>query len=129
MKEFLLKLFFGEQYWLIKAIPKEHADKDLLIEIVLFESLIHFVENEDNLQHGRDIAYYVNDMQCGYFDMNDVQKRIEWRQALYDTYNYLKHERKQLEANPNWKICITEVAQKDKKAEETIMKFRDYMWI
>lgn len=38
------------QKWLIKKIPRHWIDKDGLIEMVLFESLKHFVEEEKCLE-------------------------------------------------------------------------------
>jgi hypothetical protein len=128
MKKRLLKWLFGDNAWAAAVLPPTYRDKDEIIRRVLFEALVRYVEDEDDLRIGRDREYYSVELQCNFMTLDEVNKRIAWRQDLYDAYLYIKEGRAKLEADPDWNISITRVEELDQQTMETIVKYSGYMW-
>lgn len=128
IKKSLLKWLFGDNAWAAAVIPKTYRDKDEIIRRVLFEALVRYVEDEDNLDEGRCVDYYSVELQCNYVTLDEVNKRIAWRQELYDAYLYIKEGRAKLEADLDWNISIVRVEELDQKTMETIVKYNSYLW-
>lgn len=129
IKKSLLKWLFGDNAWAAAVIPKTYRDKDEIVRRVLFEALVRYVEDEDNLDEGRCIDYYSVELQCNFMTLDEVNKRIAWRQDLYDAYLYIKEGRAKLEADLDWNISITRVEELDQKTMEAIVKYSGYLWI
>lgn len=127
IKKILLRLLFGENSWAAAAIPKSYCDKDEIIRRILFASLVNFVEDEDDLTQGRDLADYADDLQAEHVTLDEIQKRIEWRQALYEAYQYIKEERPKLEVKSDW-INIYRAKELDNETMKTIVKYNSHMW-
>ena len=128
IKKCLLKWLFGDNDWAAAVIPKTYRDKDEIIRRVLFEALVRYVEDEDNLAEGRCVDYYSVELQCNFVTLDEVNKRIAWRQDLYDAYLYIKETRDKLEADLDWNISITRVEELDQKTLETIVKYHHHLW-
>lgn len=139
-----IKTFFNpRQKWLIKKIPNHWMDKDGLIELVLFECLIHYVEQEVGLQDKLD---WDEELKNGFISEEYVAnvKSIDGR--LREAYDYVKYERPKLQkalddSYPEFDAKGTyeelygetnrleqEICSKDTKAMQTIVELRQYMW-
>jgi len=129
LRKHLLKWLFGDNAWAAEVLPRTYRDKDEIIRRVLFEALVRYVEDEDNLAEGRCVEYYSVELQCNYITLDEVNKRIAWRQELYDAYLYIKEGRSKLEEDLDWKISITRVDELDQKTMEAIVKYSGYLWI
>jgi len=125
----------NQQKWLTDNLKGEWIDKDQIIEIVLFKSLIHYVEKEDGLN---DYAYdFSEGLKQGYVRQDTVDT-IKLRQnELNDAYLYLKNERPALKNQVDeWDgtnivefITLEDLLlDKDTEVMNTIVKYRGYMW-
>jgi len=125
----------NQQKWLTDNLKGEWIDKDQIIEIVLFKSLIHYVEKEDGLN---DYAYdFSEGLEHGYIRQDTVDT-IKLRQnELNDAYLYLKNERPALKNQVDeWDgtnivefITLEDLLlDKDTEVMNTIVKYRGYMW-
>lgn len=86
-KEKLSDYFFPKQKWLYKKFPKQWTDKPEIIRISLFEIVVHFVEEEGELDH---------------FNPDDVldEHKDQWFKfcvELKECYEYIKNERPKLQ--------------------------------
>jgi hypothetical protein len=86
-------LFNPKQKWLTKKIPRTWCDKPELIQSLLFEILVHYVEEEDGLReidHGDAVK-------AGHMSQEFVDEFIETNKQLFDAYHYIKETRPVLE--------------------------------
>ena len=125
----------NQQKWLTDNLKGEWMDKDQIIEIVLFDSLIHYVEKEDGLN---DCAYdFSEELEQGYVRQDTVDTIKLRQKELNDAYLYLKNERPALKnqvdewdgTNIDEFITLEDsFLDKDTELMNTIVKYRGYMW-
>lgn len=125
----------NRQKWLTDKLKGEWMDKDRIIEIVLFESLIHYAEKEDDLVF--DEKGWANERDKGHVrqdTIDEIRKRYE---ELNQAYLYLKNERPALQHQvDNWEGANIEefveleesLLSKDTEIMNTIVKYRGYLW-
>lgn len=139
------------QRWLTSKIPKSWCDKPELIELVLFETLINFVEEEDGC---KDLTYdWSDDIKQGHVSQKYVDDVTATTKELLDAYNYIKTERpvlqqKYLDSLPNttlldlndrlqiiydgdYKEAVAVedyIDSKDRLTLETIVKHYKFLW-
>jgi hypothetical protein len=105
-----IKEFFSpKQRWLIKKIPNHWMDKPELIQLVLFETLIDYVENEEGLKDQFDFS---EDLQAGYIEQEYVDNVKAVDGELRRVYNYIKNERQTLEESYDYRV-YEEMDKKD----------------
>jgi hypothetical protein len=77
--------FRPRQQWLVDKLPRQFCDKVELIPLVMFEMLIHFVEDEEGL----------DGIWGPHYEESDTWKSIREpvRKELEDAYNYIKTDR------------------------------------
>ena len=150
-----IKCFFNpRQKWLIKKIPNHWCDKVDLIRIVLFESLVHYVDSEKCFEilcwgeNEEDFKHYGENWQ------KVVQEKQEEKAKILKCYNYITKQRPQLsidldKAYPEFEIDdmlqvrktinyletygevnrIEALIQKlDKETLSTILELRERLW-
>lgn len=125
----------NQQKWLTDNLKGEWIDKDQIIEIVLFDSLIHYVEKEDGLN---DVCYdFSEELQKGHVRQDTVDAIKLRQKELNDVYFYLKNERPTLKnqvdewvgTNINEFITLEDsLLDKDTELMNTIVKYRGYLW-
>lgn len=125
----------NQQKWLTDNLKGEWIDKDQIIEIVLFDSLIHYVEKEDGLN---DTCYdFSEELQKGHVRQDTVDAIKLRQKELNDVYLYLKNERPTLKNYvDNWNgtnidefITLEDsLLDKDTELMNTIVKYRGYLW-
>jgi hypothetical protein len=125
----------NQQKWLTDNLQGEWIDKDQIIEIVLFDSLIHYVEKEDGLN---DVCYdFSEELQKGHVRQDTVDAIKLRQKELNDVYLYLKNERPTLKNYvDNWNgtnidefITLEDsLLDKDTELMNTIVKYRGYLW-
>jgi hypothetical protein len=125
----------NQQKWLTDNLKGEWIDKDQIIEIVLFKSLIHYVEKEDGLN---DYAYdFSEGLEQGYVRQDTVDTIKLRQKELNDAYIYLKNERPALKNQVDeWDgtnivefIALEDLLlDKDTEVMNTIVKYRGHMW-
>jgi len=139
------------QSWLTRKIPCEWCDKPELIRMILFNILIHYVEEEKGVD---DFLDFQSEVDGGYMSQKqaDAAKRVN--REILDVYTYIKHSRPALDleiqnAMPemvNFKsfICSSradyikiygtvnrlqeQMDQEDNWALSEIVKLREYLW-
>jgi hypothetical protein len=89
--------FSPKSKWLFKKIGNHYCDACGLVDIVLFEILVHFVEVDKGLASIWDDELYADDLEKGYISDDYKKERSEIRNQLYTAYLYIKHERPELE--------------------------------
>jgi hypothetical protein len=118
-------LFSPKQRWLTKKIPNHWMDKPELIQLVLFETLIDYVENEEGLKDQFDFS---EDLQAGYIDQKYIDNVKAVDGELRRVYNYIKNERQTLEENWDSYKDLQELERRDLEAMTTIVKYSGYLW-
>lgn len=125
----------NRQKWLTDKLKGEWMDKDRIIEIVLFESLIHYVEKEDDLVF--DEKNWARLRDAGHTRQDTIDEIRKRYQELNQAYHYLKNERPALQHQvDNWEgTNIKEfealegsLLSKDTEIMNTIVKYRGYLW-
>ena len=115
----------SKQQWLIDLIPAEFTDIDQLMEIVVYNALIHFLENDDGLEslEAQTVSEY-----------HSEEKRRHYRQVYSDmlsAYNWAK-SREDLIAvileSPDREINMAEFNQTDTKHLMNVIKHRSHLW-
>jgi hypothetical protein len=120
-----IKEFFSpKQSWLTKKIPNHWMDKPELIQLVLFETLIDYVENEKGLKDDFDFS---EDLAAGHIGQEYIDNVKAVDGELRRVYNYIKNERQTLEESYNWKVYEV-MDKKDMEAMTTIVKYSGYLW-
>lgn len=109
--------FFQNPYGNVrKVIPRfEWKDRDHILQDVLFQLFLGYVEDEDK-----------------YWMEYENKERVD---DFIKVYHYLKKDRPKLEkaladmdANDNFESLIDEMEKRDTEAEEIIFKWRGTMW-
>lgn len=125
----------NQQKWLTDKLKGGWKDKDRIIEIVLFESLIHYVEKENDLIFNEKV--WAEELDKGHVQQDTIDKIKKRYEELRQAYLYLKNERPELERQvDNWEgVNIKEfdalektLSSKDTDVMNTIVKYRGYMW-
>ena len=123
----------NQQKWLTSKLKGTWMDKDALLEICLFESLIHYVEKEKGLEHwGAD---WSEEVKNGHVDQEYVD-RVQARDALIKhCYDWIKVDRleivKKLETIEDWREyeqVENELYEEDSEVMRIIIQQRGYMW-
>jgi len=89
--------FFPKNKWLFKKIGNHYCDAYGLVDIILFEILVHFVEVDKGLDSIWNDELYADDLEKGYITEEYKNERSEIRNQLWTTYHYIKNERPELE--------------------------------
>lgn len=125
----------NQQKWLTDKIKGDWMDKDHIIGIVLFESLIHYVEKENGLNLPQYDWY--DDLRKNHVTQEQVNVFKKRQKELKNAYLYLKNERPALEhqvenwdgTNVNEYLTLEEsLFKKDTKIMNIIVKYRGYLW-
>lgn len=125
----------NQQKWLTDKIKGDWMDKDQIIGIVLFESLIHYVEKENGLNLPQYDWY--DDLRKNHVTQEQVNVFKKRQKELKNAYLYLKNERPALEhqvenwdgTNVNEYLTLEEsLFKKDTKIMNIIVKYRGYLW-
>jgi hypothetical protein len=123
----------NQQRWLTNKLKGTWMDKDALLEICLFESLVHYVEKEKGLEHwGAD---WDKEIANGHVDQIYVDD-IKARDALIKhCYVWIKVDRlkivKNLETIEDWREyerVENELYDKDSEVMRIIIQQRGYLW-
>lgn len=123
----------NQQKWLTNKLKGTWIDKDGLLEICIFESLVQYVEKEKGLEHlGADWDKEIADghVSQGYVD------DLKAREALIKRcYNWIKVDRlkivKNLETIEDWREyerVENELYDKDSEVMRIIIEQRGYLW-
>lgn len=110
---------FPRQKWLIKKIPNHWTDKDYLIMMVIFESVIHYVEEEKAFK---------------YIDWDHDEQHRKEKAIIEKIYRWAKL-RKQVEHRlENYKTPLFGLYQKilddyDRHFAIETVKISDRMWV
>lgn len=124
----------NKQKWLTNKIKGEWKDKDLIIEIALFESLIHFVEKEGGLEYAGDWSLELTKGYITQEEFDEIDQRVK---ELRGTYTYLKEERPKLVKEVDeWGTDRIEefieiekaLHDRDTQAMYIIVKYRGTLW-
>jgi hypothetical protein len=139
-----IKTFFNpRQKWLTRKIPNHWMDKDGLIELVLFECIKHYVEQEKGLQDQLD---WDDELKNGFVCQEYVGRVKDVDSRLRKVYDYVKTERPALqkahldsypelgtkgsyeELYGETNRLEQEIFDKDTEAMKTLIELRHYMW-
>lgn len=100
------------QKWLTDKVDGDWLDKDSIIEITLFECVIHYIENESPV----------------------TENSVDWLDRILEIYNYIKFVRPLLiEYYNNISSIAAEILKKviddkDTIAMVDIIKYRGHLW-
>lgn len=94
LKDDIEAWFNPRQKWLTRAIPNTWCDKTTLIPQLLFECLVHYVEEEKGLQDQLD---WTSDLKDGHVTQDYIDTIYKRDAALRSAYNYIKFERPELQ--------------------------------
>jgi hypothetical protein len=143
---------FPRQQWLVKRIPRQYCEIQDILEIVSFESIIYYWENdgEDRLRAGYE-TFQVNseDLLNAGWTVEAIQERHDKNYALYtairDAYLWARERKvlredihdlirkhyntKEFQKIYNWfeaveKYCI----EQDTKHLQVIVQYRAELW-
>lgn len=93
LKDTICNFLNPKQKWITKSIPKHWCDKDELIRNLLFDILVHYVEEENGLQDEYD---WDSDLEQGHVSKEYVNNVLSCDTALRAAYNYIKFERNKI---------------------------------
>ena len=124
----------NQQKWLTSKLKGSWVDKDGLLEICIFESLVHFVEKERGLRDNLD-ELYKEQLEKGYVTQETVDL-IKTREGLLKhCYDWIKVERveiqKLLYSIEDWKEyerIEQELYDEDSAVMKIIIEQRGYLW-
>ena len=124
----------NQQRWLTNKLKGTWMDKDALLEICLFESLVHYVEEERGLRDNLD-ELFKEELEKGHVTQETVDL-IKTREGLLkQCYDWIKVERpeivKILDTIEDWKEyekIEKELYDEDSEVMRIIIQQRGYMW-
>lgn len=123
----------NQQKWLTKKIPKHWIDKDALLELVIFESLVHYVEYERGLNQSN--LDWSEEIEKGYASKEYVEQIVMRESKLRYCYNYIKNERgvlvdklENIDDFREYEKVETELYDKDSEVMKIIIENRGYLW-
>jgi hypothetical protein len=91
-------LFFPQQKWARKVIPRGWADKPELVRDFLFAALVDYVECEEGLDGLWCESFYKPDLDKGYISQDLYDERKAIREKIEAVYAFIKEELPRLEA-------------------------------
>lgn len=126
----------NQQKWLTDKLKGAWMDKDLIIEIVLFESLVNFVEEEKGLEN---IDYgWTEELEKGHVSEEYVENLALCQRELMHAYKYIKEKRpkmiKELEELLNgddvkkYFELVKEIQDEDTVIMTIIVEHRGFLW-
>lgn len=134
--------FWPRQKWLLRNVPKHWCDKVELIPILLFEILVHFVEEEmDNVSWD-----WQAEVDAGRISQKEADKVKTVGAEIRDVYNYIKFVRPNLQIQlDNSYFSFSQkgtyeelyaetnrlekfIEEQDEWAMQTILANRLYLW-
>lgn len=123
----------NQQKWLTSKIKGDWMDKDKLLEICIFESLVHYVDKEKGLEHwGADWDKEIAD---GHVSQEYVDRIRAREEILKHCYDWIKVKRveieKILESIEDWREyqrVEKELYDEDSEVMRIIIEQRGYMW-
>lgn len=107
----------NQQHWLTSKIPKDHLDKDAIIQIVLFECLVHYIEKELD---GKWTNFSKGDLD--HVSKEYMDRVTATESDLFAAYHYITRDRPQL------LLAGIDTDMRDADTEEIIFKHRGYLW-
>jgi hypothetical protein len=124
----------NQQRWLTNKLKGTWMDKDALLEICLFESLVHYVEKERGLRDNLD-ELFKEELEKGHVTQETVDL-IKTREGLLKhCYDWIKVGRpeivKILDTIEDWKEyekIEKELYDEDSEVMRIIIQQRGYMW-
>lgn len=124
----------NRQKWLTDKLKGDWMDKDGLLEICIFESLVHYVEKEKGLRDNLD-ELFKEELEKGHVTQETVDL-IKTREGLLKhCYDWIKVGRveiqKLLESIQDWKEyerIEKELYDEDSAVMKIIIELRGYMW-
>lgn len=122
--------FNPRQKWLTNKISNQWMDKDQLIEVCLFETLVDYVENEE----GTERPDYTEDLKQGWVTQGYVDQSLELFDTTMEVYKYIKETRPNmqkrfLEAEFPESLHVEEkMTELDTKVLTKIVELRGYLW-
>ena len=123
----------NQQKWLTDKLKGDWMDKDGLLEICIFESLIHFVEEEEGLSQG-DLDWS-KDIESGFVNQAYVDRIKAREELLKHCYDCIKVKRveiqKLIDSIEDWKEyerIEKELYDEDSEVMRIIIEQRGYMW-
>jgi hypothetical protein len=127
-----ISAFFNpRQKWLIDKIPNHWWDKDAIIETVLFECVVDYVEKEKGIACFR--TDWSDDLKKGYVSQDYVDKVRRDEDSILAAYKYIKEERPKLveqieQFDDNYFQYEEELYERDTRVLSTIVKLRGCLW-
>lgn len=79
--------FRPRQAWLTKKIPKTWCDKTSLIPLLLFECLVHYIEEEEGLM---STDGYLKEYEDGHISKEYCDKMVKMATELREAYDHIK---------------------------------------
>lgn len=123
----------NQQKWLTNKLKGTWIDKDGLLKICIFESLVHYVEKEKGLEHlGADWDKEISDGHVSQGYVDDLKARGA---LIKRCYNWIKVDRlkiaKNLETIEDWREyerVENELYTEDSEMMRIIIEHRGYLW-
>lgn len=123
----------NKQKWLTKELKGDWIDKDKIFEIVIFESFIHFVEEERGLdQYDSDFG---KEIELGFCSQEEADSMKSRKEILSWCYKYVKHDRVEMVNEMNktmdWRKLEKmdeELYSMDTEIMKTLIENRQYLW-
>lgn len=123
----------NQQKWLKRKIPNEWMDKDALLELLVFECLVHFVEKEKGF--GQSDLDWSKDIESGFISQEYVDRIRRIEGELKHCYNYIKEKRPKMVEKMNatddgleFDRLEKEMYEEDTFVMNVIIENRGYMW-
>ena len=93
IRSWISELIWPRQKWLTKKIPRSWCDKVELMREVMFEMIVHFVEEEMDI-----VSWdYDDDVAAGYVTQEQSDEKKKLAYEIRKLYHYIKHVRPALE--------------------------------
>jgi hypothetical protein len=122
-------MLFPRQRWLTKKIPKDWCDKPELIKIILFETLVHFVEEENGLSDLK--VNWDEDISAGFIRQNAIDHKRNILLRLNEAYSYIKNDRPRLiqKLADDYRISLQDdIDRRDQATLNTIISHQSILW-
>ncbi len=124
----------NQQRWLTNKLKGTWMDKDALLEICLFESLVHYVEEERGLRDNLD-ELFKEEIEKGHVTQETVDL-IKTREGLLkQCYDWIKVGRSEIvkildtiEDRKEYEKIEKELYDEDSEVMRIIIEQRGYLW-
>lgn len=124
----------NRQKWLTDKLKGDWMDKDGLLEICIFESLVHYVEKEKGLRDNLD-ELFKEEIEKGHVTQETVDQIKAREGLLKHCYDWIKVGRveiqKLLDSIEEWREyerVENELYDKDSEVMRIIIEHRKYLW-